>query len=140
LRASDLTPSSLQRDFSNAKATGVRYYESLRVVYELESRVHDLQTAQESDQSSNQPTGQPAPNAQQPDGQAPSTPANEKAAPQPDTNQPNSNHPESIQPEQKKPAPSPGSSRREDLDRGQRLFLADARVSMSPVRGKRTLV
>jgi hypothetical protein len=146
LRASDLTPSSLQRDFSNAKATGVRYYESLRVVYELESRVHDLQTAEESDQSGNQPTGQPAaPSAQQPGTETPATPASEQAAPQPgnsqpDSKQPDSKQPDTSKPEQKKPAPSPGSSRREDLDRGHRLFLADARVSMSPVGGKRTLV
>ena len=45
LRASDLKPSSLKRDFTSANASVVRYYEGLRVVYELESRVHDLESA-----------------------------------------------------------------------------------------------
>ena len=49
LRASDLTPSSLRRDVISANTHVVRYYESLRVVYELESRVHDLQSAQDTD-------------------------------------------------------------------------------------------
>ena len=43
LRASDLKPSSLRRNFYQANAHVVRYYDNLRVVYELESRVHDLQ-------------------------------------------------------------------------------------------------
>ena len=42
LRASDLRPSSIKRSFSQANAHVVRYYDNLRVVYELESRVHDL--------------------------------------------------------------------------------------------------
>src|ERR1039457_1082978 len=33
LRASDLKPSSLKRDFTNANASVKRYYEGLRVVY-----------------------------------------------------------------------------------------------------------
>ena len=49
LRARDLTPSSLRRSASEANAHVVRYYESLRVVYELESRVHDLQHGTDSD-------------------------------------------------------------------------------------------
>ena len=49
LRAHDLTPSSLRRSTSEANARVVRYYESLRVVYELESRVHDLQHGSDSD-------------------------------------------------------------------------------------------
>ena len=43
IRASDLRPSSLRRDFYQANAHVVRYYDNLRVVYELESRVRDLQ-------------------------------------------------------------------------------------------------
>ncbi len=43
LRASDLSPSSLRRSFYMANAHVARYYDNLRVVYELESRVHDLQ-------------------------------------------------------------------------------------------------
>ena len=49
LRARDLTPSSLRRSASETNARVVRYYESLRVVYELESRVHDLQHGSDSD-------------------------------------------------------------------------------------------
>ncbi len=44
LRAGDLKPSSIKRDFYSANARVVQYYEGLRVVYELESRVHDLQS------------------------------------------------------------------------------------------------
>jgi hypothetical protein len=158
LRASDLTPSSLKRDITSANASVVRYYEGLRVVYELESRVHDLQTAQDVDQP-NEPGGQPgsqsgaqpaAPSSEPSGAQAPAIPANEKAAPaadrnQPDTNQPGGNQPDAGQPEQKKSAPGPGSSRREDLDRSRRLVLAEARDSMwlgngIVVPGKRTLV
>jgi hypothetical protein len=40
-----LSPSSLKRDFYSANTRVVQYYEGLRVVYELESRVHDLQSA-----------------------------------------------------------------------------------------------
>jgi hypothetical protein len=72
LRASDLKPSSLSRDYHTANARVVRYYEGLRVVYELESRVHDLQSVSDGD------TGQvaaPVPAAQpdqtQPAGQSP---------------------------------------------------------------------
>jgi hypothetical protein len=43
LRASDFTPSSLKRSFYDANAKVVRSIDNLRVVYELESRVHDLQ-------------------------------------------------------------------------------------------------
>jgi hypothetical protein len=43
LRASDLKPSSLRRSFYDANAKVVRSIDNLRVVYELESRVQDLQ-------------------------------------------------------------------------------------------------
>jgi hypothetical protein len=49
LHASDLRPTSLERSFSSVNARAVRYYESLRVVYELESRVRDLQHASRGD-------------------------------------------------------------------------------------------
>ena len=95
LRASDLTPSSLKRDFASSKASVVRYYEGLRVVYELESRVHDLQTAQDADQPNEpggQPSAQPAAPSSQPSGaQAPATPASQKAAPAADQNRPGTN-------------------------------------------------
>ena len=49
--ASNLAPSNLQRDFYSANTRVVQYYEGLRVVYELESRVHDLQTTSDTDAS-----------------------------------------------------------------------------------------
>ena len=48
LRASDLRPGSLKRDFYSANARVVQYYEGLRVVYELESRVHDLESTSDN--------------------------------------------------------------------------------------------
>ena len=75
LRASDLRPSSIKRSFSQANAHVVRYYDSLRVVYELESRVHDLKQSTDSDSDSvatpaTAPAAAPAdPNTQPSDGQ-----------------------------------------------------------------------
>ena len=48
LRAADLKPASLRRSFYQANAHVVRYYDNLRVVYELESRVRDLQRASDN--------------------------------------------------------------------------------------------
>jgi hypothetical protein len=60
LRASDFTPSSLKRTFYDTNARVVRSVNNLRVVYELESRVRDLQ--RDSDNSSTPPqTSTPAP-------------------------------------------------------------------------------
>lgn len=130
LRASDLTPTSLTRDYHLSTARVAQYYENLRVVYELESRVHDMESAQDNEPAPAVPPSQnAAPSVTQPEQQTPQ--AAPKAAP--DSSQPDSN-------KQKQPAPSPGHSRREDLDRNRRLFVADARDSMSPVSGKRTLV
>ena len=43
LRTSDFRPEQLKRTFWAANAHAVRYYENLRVVYELESRVREMQ-------------------------------------------------------------------------------------------------
>lgn len=43
LRASDFRPEQIKRSFWAANAHAVRYYENLRVVYELESRVREMQ-------------------------------------------------------------------------------------------------
>jgi hypothetical protein len=103
LRASDLKPSSIMRSASQAKASVVRYTDNLRVVYELESRVRDLQRSSDDDGTAgsaatpaNQNTpaaGQKPAGSQQPDDQ------NQK----PGTQKQN----------QKQPKPNPGSSRRE---------------------------
>jgi len=115
LRASDLRPSSLKRDYHDANARVVRYYEGLRVVYELESRVHDFEGASDNDlpaasQSTPSNSGQPtlqAPSAQPGSG-------GQKAAPPADRKQP----------ERKGPAASPGTSLREELNPGRRLVAA----------------
>lgn len=49
LSISDLKPSNLRRTFYQTNASFVRYYENLRVVYELESRVQDLKRSNDSD-------------------------------------------------------------------------------------------
>jgi hypothetical protein len=85
VHASDLKPASLKRGFYAANARVVQYYEGLRVVYELESRVHDLQS-------------DPGPAEQ--------TPAAAPAAPQ---QQPGN----SQRPQPQRPSPGPGSSYRE---------------------------
>jgi hypothetical protein len=117
LRANDLRPGSLKRDFYSANARVVQYYEGLRVVYELESRVHDLQSASDNDASA--PASAPAPGSGQPAAAQPGA-ADRKAAPASNGSQPNGS-----QPERKKAAPNPGSSRREDLTRSQRLVAED---------------
>ena len=43
LRAADLKPSSVKKSFWAANSRVVRYYDNLRVVYELESRMHEMQ-------------------------------------------------------------------------------------------------
>jgi hypothetical protein len=49
LRASDLTPANLKHTFYHANASVVRYYDNLRVVYELESRVNELKRSSDDD-------------------------------------------------------------------------------------------
>lgn len=75
LRAGDLSPSSLNRSFTDTRMRVVQYYEGLRVVYELESRVHDFENVQENARDAT-----PAQNQQQSDQNAP-------AAQSPDTDQ-----------------------------------------------------
>jgi hypothetical protein len=59
LRVADLKPSALQtnlaRQFYGAKKQMVSYYESLRVVYEVESKVRELRRDADSEQQSGQP-------------------------------------------------------------------------------------
>jgi hypothetical protein len=101
LRASDLKPSSLKRDFYSANAHVVQYYEGLRVVYELESRVHDLQSVTDSDAATSSPAA-PASSPGQPSTQP--APANQSP---------------SAQPKRQKPAPNSGTSRRNEVRRTQ---------------------
>ncbi len=59
IRASDLTPDGLHRlltrQYVQASANVVRYYENLRFVYEVESSVRELRRASENVDSSSQP-------------------------------------------------------------------------------------
>jgi hypothetical protein len=59
LRASDLSPSSLKRAFFEADARVVQYYEGLRVVYEMESRLRDFENVQGNAQDNTQGTQEP---------------------------------------------------------------------------------
>lgn len=93
LRVSDLRPSTIQRNIVQANASVHRYYDNLKVVYELESRVRDLQRSSTETDQYNLPSNQSAPAAQQPTKQQP-------AAEKPDS-------------KQSRPKPGPGSSRRE---------------------------
>jgi Putative zinc-finger len=70
---SDLKPSNIMRSAYQAKARVVRYSDNLRVVYELESRVRDLQRSTDNDNPTPSPSDQnPKPSgAQQPNDQKP---------------------------------------------------------------------
>jgi Putative zinc-finger len=98
LRASDFKPSSIMRSVSQAKTRVVQYTDNLRVVYELESRVGDLQRSSDDSGSSNT-----------------TAPQNDPAAGQQPGNQNNDQNPKSSpqKQNQKQPKPNPGSSRRE---------------------------
>jgi hypothetical protein len=56
LKLSDLTPASMEmnltRQFYGAKGSLVRYYDNLRLVYEVESKMRDLRKAEEMQQPS----------------------------------------------------------------------------------------
>jgi hypothetical protein len=107
LRASDLKPSSIVRSASQAKAWVFRYSDNLRVVYELESRVRDLQRS--DDGSANTPAPQNAPAAQP--GQKPT----------------GNQQPQTPDQKQNRPRPKPGSSRRETPGNTMRLASSSQR-------------
>lgn len=113
LRVSDLSPSSLKRSFYDANAHVMRYYDNLKVVYELESRVRDLQRS-----SSDSPYQLPADQTDTPAAGQKQQPSGSSG---PQQNNPADHKPE---PKQSRPEPGPGSSRR-DTPIGN-LQLADA--------------
>jgi hypothetical protein len=117
LRLSDLQPNNLRRDFISADAHVVQYYEGLRVVYELESRVHDLQAAQDTDS----PTGSEAAPA------GDSAPAQPVAQPAPIPNAvPADKQPGTTQHNRSKAPANPRTSRREDPIQTRRIVVAEA--------------
>jgi hypothetical protein len=146
LRASDLKPSSLTRDVTNARAGVVRYYEGLRVVYELESRVHDLESAQDNDTVPAISQTAPAGVSQPGNPVKPVQPgrSQQKAAPQPDNNPPSNQPGSGGQPARKQVAPPPYTSRGEDLRQNRRLLVAEAGGGLPghfvPARPERKLV
>jgi hypothetical protein len=99
LRLSNLRPSSIKRNLYEANAHVLRYYDNLKVVYELESRVRDLQRSSNNDATYTLPSNQSAPAAQ--------------PVQQPDKQQQNNQQPGTSKPKQARPKPGPGSSRRE---------------------------
>jgi Putative zinc-finger len=116
LRPSDLKPSSILRAGYETKGRIVRNLDNLRVVYELESRVRDLQRS--SDDSSSAPAPQSTPVSQTPD----TTPQ------QPDGQKPANQKPDQ---KQNRPRPNPGSSRRESPVGNQLLVQFAQRRSFS---------
>ena len=105
LHASDFKPSNIMRTAYETKAKVVRYSDNLRVVYELESRVRDLQQHSDDDSSSGSSGSAPAPANQ-----------NNPASQKPDgSQQPGDPNQKSGSPKQnqKQTKPNPGSSRRE---------------------------
>jgi hypothetical protein len=89
LKASDLKPANIERNLSDANARAVRYYENLRVVYELESRVRDLQHANDNDSAPTSSTPSSAPDR--------------------------GSQPEQQKPKQDRPKPNSGTSQRRPL-------------------------
>jgi Putative zinc-finger len=57
LSVSDLKPSNLRRTFYQTNASVVRYYDNLRVVYELESRVQDLKRSNDNSETDGAASG-----------------------------------------------------------------------------------
>ena len=99
-RLSDLKPSNIMRSAYQAKARVVRYSDNLRVVYELESRVRDLQRSTDNDTPAPAPQGSSAPSDQN---QRPS------GAQQPSDQKPGGQNPDQ---KQNHPRPKSGTSQR----------------------------
>jgi len=135
LRASDFKPSSIMRSASQAKASVVRYTDNLRVVYELESRVRDLQRSSDDDGS----------NGTNGSGGSTSTPANQNdpaAGQKPASQQPDDQNqkPGTQKQNQKQTKPNPGSSRRETPGGNIRLVEAVPRALVPPFSSKAFVV
>ncbi len=121
LRAGDLRPSSLKRNFYEANAHVVRYYDNLKVVYELESRVRDLQRSNGSDDPYRSPSKQNAPTPQ---------PDRQPVKPDPATRKPDS--------KQSPRKPGPGTSLREIPS--PNVQLADAMRRRGPLPATQSFV
>ena len=60
LRHIDFTSKGVTKLYYNTQARAVRYYENIRLVYEIESRVRDLRKAVDQQQEDKTPTNQPS--------------------------------------------------------------------------------
>ncbi len=116
LRASDFTPSSLRRTFYDTNARVVRSIDNLRVVYELESRVRDLQ--RDSDSST------PAPQQAAPPAPVPSSPSGDQ--------RPNQNQEQQNQQKRSNPRQRSGSSRSLGINRSPAFTASLSRPGSSP--------
>lgn len=124
LHVSDLRPTSIKRNITDANASVHRYYDNLKVVYELESRVRDLQRSSNDNDQYNLPSNQSAPAPQQ--NQQPQQPTKQEPAVQkPDSRQ-------------SRPKPGPGSSRRET--RNGNVQFADSLQRPTPVPATQAFV
>jgi hypothetical protein len=119
LKASDFTPSSIKRSFYDANAKVVRSIDNLRVVYELESRVHDLQRDADS---SNTPAPESAPAPQ-------NTPSGDQ---QPDDQK---TPEQKNQQKQTSPRPRSGSSRSVQPQRSLQYAASLSQPGSSPETG-----
>lgn len=112
IHASDLKPSSIMRSAYQAKARVVRYSDNLRVVYELESRVRDLQRSTDSDSPSNTSAPPATTNSDQ-------KPSGDQ---QPDDQKPGNQNPDQ---KQARPRPKSGTSRRDNPGGSLRFVGSD---------------
>lgn len=124
LRASDFTPSSIKRTFYDTNARVVRSIDNLRVVYELESRVRDLQRDSDTNNS-------PAPETTAPASNAPS-----------DSSPQNRQEQNDQQNQQKRanPRQRSGSSRSLGLDPAPVLNASASEPGSSPEPGRKVFV
>jgi hypothetical protein len=120
LRASDFTPSSLKRTFYDTNARVVRSIDNLRVVYELESRVRDLQRDNDSSTTPTPAEATPAPAQNNPSG---------------DQNWNNQNQEQQNQQKRSNPKQRSGSSRSLGLGRSREFTASLAQPGSSPKSG-----
>jgi len=81
LHARDFKPTSLKHTYFQANAQAVRYYDSLRVVHVLESRVQDLREISYDTQPKPTSTSRPGQRSTPPAAQQQNDPAPEKSSP-----------------------------------------------------------
>jgi hypothetical protein len=110
IKAADFSPTNLKQTYFQANATAVRYYDNLKVVRVLESRVDDMRQANSGE----------------------NVPAQPEPTPKPEPQKQNQSDPQSAPRQQETPH---GSSRRESpLPTAPRVLNAHFNVSTEPLR------